>query len=294
MGNLTNLLGVLIGIVTVMLLLSLVVTALSQTAATMLGLRWRSGRRTIVRFVHEELGRSKSEATRIADEIYRLPGAQKDERFFEKIGRQLLRLRGARVPQEVGWKDVEPSVKEHTTGDWNQLQFARLRGRISDDYSRLMKSVTFGLSFVVAFAFQVSTTKLMRDLSTSDELRAKALELSVAAADSADAAKNATDSARANLASLDIQFLQDLSFYYIKTDNADGNGCGYQLLWGNIVGVLMTGILLTLGAPFWYNRLKDLKVFQNQLRDAIGKESVGGEAVAKTDGAKGVDGEKAG
>ena len=60
MGNLTNLLGVLIGIVTVMLLLSLVVTALSQTAATMLGLRWRSGRRTIARFVHEELGRSKS------------------------------------------------------------------------------------------------------------------------------------------------------------------------------------------------------------------------------------------
>jgi hypothetical protein len=56
----------------------------------------------------------------------------------------------------------------------------------------------------------------------------------------------------------------------------DGNDGKYKIHWGHILGVLITGILLSLGAPFWFEQLKNL----SSLRDAMSPSAV--TAKAKT------------
>lgn len=48
------------------------------------------------------------------------------------------------------------------------------------------------------------------------------------------------------------------------------NESGIQ--WKNIIGILVTVILLSFGAPFWYERLKDMMMFKDALSKGIKKE----------------------
>jgi hypothetical protein len=63
--------------------------------------------------------------------------------------------------------------------------------------------------------------------------------------------------------------LDNFEFYSSLTGapaSADGKKAWNRVIhWSNIVGVLITGILLSLGAPFWFDQLKNL----SSLRDAM-------------------------
>jgi hypothetical protein len=62
-----------------------------------------------------------------------------------------------------------------------------------------------------------------------------------------------------------------------ETVNSASNSTASQSLkihWTNIVGVLITGILLSLGAPFWFTQLKNL----SSLRDGMDPSSVAAKA----------------
>jgi hypothetical protein len=193
-----------------------------------------------------------------------------------------------------------------------------------------MRWITIAFSIAIAFAFQVSATKLLKDLSTDPELRREAagivegLDEPQAKPDFAELSAQALgslaravptvradlervggqavdwDDARAEIdlvfedhperervlteydrivtqiesaqraqgkelaqatldrmALLNIEFWRSGSEFYVKKKS---------IQWGNIIGVLFTGILLTFGAPFWYERLRDLRVLQNALK----------------------------
>jgi hypothetical protein len=72
-----------------------------------------------------------------------------------------------------------------------------------------------------------------------------------------------------HLGAIDIHLLEDLSFYF----GPDSKKKTSHLLWSNILGVLMTGILLTFGAPFWYEKLRTMQVLQNRLGDVVKNEA---------------------
>jgi hypothetical protein len=56
--------------------------------------------------------------------------------------------------------------------------------------------------------------------------------------------------------------LNDFKYYAAREA---GRASGLKIQWGHILGVLMTGILLSLGAPFWFEQLKNL----SSLSDAM-------------------------
>jgi hypothetical protein len=56
--------------------------------------------------------------------------------------------------------------------------------------------------------------------------------------------------------------------YY--AERKSGRASGWAIQWGHVFGVLITGILLSLGAPFWFEQLKNL----SSLRDAMNPNSV--------------------
>lgn len=76
----------------------------------------------------------------------------------------------------------------------------------------------------------------------------------------------------ANLGKLDIRpWGKGLEFYWVG-----GNGwAGIRL--GNILGVLMTAVLLTLGAPFWFKALKNFSGLRDLLSPASGQSGGAGQ-----------------
>ncbi len=70
------------------------------------------------------------------------------------------------------------------------------------------------------------------------------------------AAVDALLSATGELATLDIEPWAHGSDFYVT---------GGRIQWANVFGVLLTALLLTFGAPFWFERLQDVA----KLRDAL-------------------------
>jgi hypothetical protein len=72
--------------------------------------------------------------------------------------------------------------------------------------------------------------------------------------------------------------LDNFEFYASRVSapaNSNGDASVNRVIhWSNIVGVLITGILLSLGAPFWFQQLKNL----SSLRDGMDPKSVAAQA----------------
>ncbi len=74
----------------------------------------------------------------------------------------------------------------------------------------------------------------------------------------------ASDDALSQLALIDIHVLSDLS-YYVGTQ--DG-----RLRWQNIIGTFITAIMLTFGAPFWYEKLRAIGAIGPGVKRVLGPE----------------------
>jgi hypothetical protein len=64
--------------------------------------------------------------------------------------------------------------------------------------------------------------------------------------------------------------LDNFEFYVSAPSTDAGKSSNRVIHWSNIVGVLITGILLSLGAPFWFEQLKNL----SSLRDSMNPSAV--------------------
>src|SRR5690606_12845033 len=74
----------------------------------------------------------------------------------------------------------------------------------------------------------------------------------------------ASDEALAKLALIDIHVLSDLSFYVSKEDG--------RWLWRNIIGTFITAIMLTFGAPFWYEKLRTIGAIGPGVKRVLGPD----------------------
>lgn len=386
-GNFGDLLGAGVGFVTVMLLLSLVVTGLVQSLTSALRLRARVTRIVLKQFLREELDLEPVAVRYVAGITL---GSFVERKRWRLMAGPTQPAQQAALTEEQRtqekWRWISPFLEsspakrrlfldEHVLSNgrtelaWDELRaclvgiasssvlqraedrFDRLKAHVSDRYAAWMRVCSVLGAFCVAGAFQVSATKLLRDLSTSDDLRARAAAVAADVGDSSDPparmfrvfSANALDEvagqhpellasleelsyasdneeeilaelgrvldgaangdrfiaeyvsalrrlesaesgrqrapaggANADLAKLDIKFAEDFCFYLECPPSGSEQG-PRRLRLGNIMGVLLTGFFLTFGAPFWYEQLKKVRVFQSSLRGVIGRDEAKAE-----------------
>jgi len=119
--------------------------------------------------------------------------------------------------------------------------FDQTMDRTSQRFTASTRVITFAGAFIVAFGLQVDTPSLVNRLAADDALRAAFVKeaKAVVPADADGIDRNY----RAFLAENGI----------IKLPSAAGWKEGFASL--NLFGVLLTALLLSLGAPFWYSAL---------------------------------------
>ncbi len=128
--------------------------------------------------------------------------------------------------------------------------------RVAQRFTASTRAITFVGALLVAGALQVDTIGLVNRLSADDKLRdafvARAASIQgVATAGVADQATAATPGAER----IDLQYMAFLADNGLLT--AARTRSQWIARWGeiNLVGVLITSLLLSLGAPFWYSAL---------------------------------------
>ena len=136
--------------------------------------------------------------------------------------------------------------------------FDQTMDRTSQRFTASTRAITFAGAFVVAFGLQVDTPSLMNRLAMDDRMR----DAFVARA-SAVAGTQGTPSGAQTAAEQQYRaFLAEHGV--IRLPSHAGYAEGFTSL-SALFGMLITALLLSLGAPFWYNALGKLL----QLRSAL-------------------------
>lgn len=127
--------------------------------------------------------------------------------------------------------------------------------RVSDRFTFSTRCVTFLMGLLVAVVVQLDTPLLVNRLATDPQLRATLVQQAVALdvqqhsfdnIPSAQRREELNALASANIVSVPASFAE-----WQANWNRDG-------LHPNVTGVLLSAILLSFGAPFWYAALKNL------------------------------------
>jgi hypothetical protein len=134
------------------------------------------------------------------------------------------------------------------------LWFDQTIDRISDRFTYHTRFVTFGAGLLLALVVQLDTAALVSRLATDDTLRSSL----VAEAQSVSANPHSNQ----RLDPTELQNIHDLD-----TNNLIGVPVSFSdwaRRWSidnapmKMLGILLSSILLSLGAPFWYNALQNL------------------------------------
>lgn len=346
--NLFEVIGVLIGFITVMLLLSLVVTGLVQAIQAGIRLRARNLKKGIEALLEIVIGKSEANKKIAADilnsENFLVLGKRKDPNSF------ISRLKGSVVsyidPEQLfkvlhakleSHKDLKKEIISKIDVYWNVL--ARQMEKLFLKYIRV---ITIVCAIAVAFYFQVSAPDLLNKLSIDPEYRAKIVaeaanftdesgekpkiilnyqdvsalaladveekypnvkevleEVSASGKTKSELLEELEDVLKdkiPNVAEVKKFYEQQLDKYYkdesersqeqVRTAidmlgqfsiNVWQYGWAFYIKnkavqWKNVIGVLITIILLTFGAPFWFDRLKDVLKLKDILSKGVKKE----------------------
>ncbi|HUY12776.1 MAG TPA: hypothetical protein VMX16_03980 [Terriglobia bacterium] len=182
-------------------------------------------------------------------------------------GVALKNIRRVALQLEVSHPEMASNVRKNTailqevTSDFVakiHSWFDQTIDRISDRFATSTRVLTFMAALFVAVVLQLDTVGLINRLSTNDQLRNSFVQ---------QAMQIEKDSSVTN---------QSGGEYYRKYDRLlasgglismpqDGSDWKNQWRWMKLPGILLSAMLLSLGAPFWYNTLKNLL----QLRSLI-------------------------
>ena len=193
-------LGIIIGFITIVLLLSILVTAIVQTINSMLRLRSKALREGLAQSdvlgaLHAVTGKAatKAQAATPAATPPKKDDAKPDEaahspenagparqKLFDRIERT---IKEAQLTGKQGatWLDdkqvIEPLKEaEATKTEIALVQHAlnEARRKADDWLLQRTRTITFGLSLIVAFVFAASVPDILRRLSTDADFRARA------------------------------------------------------------------------------------------------------------------------
>jgi hypothetical protein len=278
-------LGVAIGFMGIMLVLSLMVTIINQQILSLMGARSKCLQRALGGLLDSAL-REDAPVTDTEDPPGSTEGGtstgQTDaksllarEHAYRGAGRW------ARTCTSIELDEMEDLLTDTFRQKYDltkiRRRFSRMERAASQQFQAHAHAAVLIISVAVAFLLQVSTPELLVRLSTDDAFRAEAeaaalrrlAEYEGRQSLSGDNARtlmqNEVDRKAASLALLNITPWNRGMNYYYKTTNS--RSPFHAIEWAHIVGVLCTALLISLGAPFWYNRLRDAA----SLRDVLTK-----------------------
>lgn len=336
-------LGILIGFVSVILILSLVTTSLVQASSSLLRLRGRNLSRGLAILLDaakpaggtpEETSMNSSELTQkvlTAPELMNL-----GRNLVPSIIPAWLRSTSQTWIDSDQLKAILENTKDLPAGlaDKAVELFPQLEKATTRRFAFFMRVNSLIWALAVAILFQISTPDLLRSLSADEELRAALVDSvedmveypdvagqaferlkadNAALADTEWAPSAATDSRAEILASLRAEIggiegsealvgqyadtLDDLYLEQLKSSVAQLGELdirpwskGLEFYWTseglrveNVLGVLITAALLTLGAPFWFKALKNLSGLRDLLSPLRRDDDGGGQGQGQPD-----------
>ena len=257
---LMDMLGIFIGFSAIMLIFSLLVTALVHGAQAALNLRLKNLKNVIKAFFNqvENLTDDCIEAilTKIEqrgpNQLYAtaLPlNIAGNKLTLTNIGRQEL-------------VDIINSAHELSIEQREQLAqkvsyyFETLEELMSQRFKQWMHQISIATALVICFSFQLNCFSVLNELNQDSYYRAQAATLGGEMLQQ-DVANWQSNQVQDKLHALDFKITPDNWGEYYFSLNID--------VFTNWLGIIFSTILISLGAPFWFNRLKDLVSLRDKL-----------------------------
>ena len=160
--------------------------------------------------------------------------------------------------------------------------FTPVMDRVSQRFALHTRIWTVMFSFALAFALHLDSFRVMSQLASDAELRARVSTSADALATRAElTAPSTTGVPDAAATREDLlggaerlrSLLSDQMTFRLVPDPYPTPFYEYwKPTWSHLFGIVMTGILLSLGAPFWFNALKALCNLRPTLANKITKE----------------------
>jgi len=260
---LMDVLGILIGFIAVMLLFSLLITALVQGAQAALNLRFKNLKTVLTQFFQNmDFVEHKVIQTilehfdkRFPSTLYAtalpldVPG---NKLKLTNIGRQDL------ISLISNTKDVSIEEKEQLKQKILD-HFETLEVIMSQRFKQWMHQLSIILAFLICFVFQLNCFSLLNQFNHDSAFRQQANTLSQQL--------NLEPSSE----SLDIQIQPQLSALMFEITPEQWPEYYFSLniaTIGHWLGIIFSSILISLGAPFWFNRLRDMASLRDNLSKA--------------------------
>ena len=230
---LMDILGILIGFSAIMLLFSLLVTALVHGAQATLQLRFKNMKGVINAFFDHIDILDEPCKSQLAD---KLSGRSTTSLYATALPLDLLgnRLKLSRIGKQelvAIVQSIAGMLPEHTAKIEKEINqhFDTLEEIMSQRFKQWMHQLSIALAFIICFVFQLNCFAILDNLNQDSLYRQQAIQLSQ------------PDSWYDYYLSLDVSSLY------------------------NWLGIIFSAILISLGAPFWFNRLRDVVSLRDKL-----------------------------
>jgi hypothetical protein len=259
-------LDILIGLVVILLTVSLLIMLFTQIVIALLNLRGINLKKGIQILLEQSGGDLSDYAGRISEEVlchplisdtliplrrWQLASAIRREELIHTI--ELLTKSG-----NEDWQNVLKSNLE-TLKDMIDKWFDTVMERIRQLFIRYTRIWTAILSLIVALALHLDLFQIFEQISGNPELRAKMVLSADAFSEHAEGILDTSqvksiEELKENILLLKSE-LDSTTFQLIPDPYP---GWTYRLNERHFWGVLLMAALLSLGAPFWFNMLKNL------------------------------------
>jgi hypothetical protein len=141
--------------------------------------------------------------------------------------------------------------------------FDRTMDRVSDGYSRRVQAIVFSIGFAVALAVQFDTFAVLNRMFIDADLRVAVIQ-GAAVPQGTAPARDPADFEQARLESLDRstrerlgQLRHEAVAPFLSVPSSP-RGWLNNFSQVNLIGLILSAVLLTVGAQFWYNALKNV------------------------------------
>lgn len=276
---LLDIIGVFIAFAVTMLLLSLIVTAMSQAIQAVLRLRGRNLRYGLASAIGGDDTEPTKKSYQIAAEILnRCDDAALQRQAKPTSGGAALRGPAVSWLEPATLKSILESAvakkpnllgegKDNKTVEDVVQSFERLDKPLRNRFELVMRGVSVVWALVIAGVFQVSTPHFVQELSTDSGRRAGIIAAAQSTLQQSREVASTLDNEDLSKKLLEVQVENAISSAEISTESLAlidftpmRHGTAFYTDFpkagGHILGVLMTAILLMLGAPFWYRALE--------------------------------------
>lgn len=260
---LMDILGIIIGFIAIMLLFSLLITALVHGAQAALNLRFKNLKAVLTQFFNNmdfmEYEITKAVLDRIEN---RFPNGLYATALPLNIPGNRLKLTNIGQQELISiisdTRNVSIEEKEHLKKKVLE-HFHTLEEIMSQRFKQWMHQISIILAFIICFIFQLNCFSLLNQLNHDSAFRQQALQIGEQLADTTLEQAQSSDALQPHMTSLEFDITPEQWGQYY-----------FSLQWSTLshwLGIIFSSILISLGAPFWFNRLKDMA----SLRDNLSK-----------------------